>query len=977
MVACCHSKGDVTGAISSGGIAGNNEGIIRDCYSEGVVSSDEICGGIVSINLGMIINCYSASQVTGQTTAGGIAGKQIFREEYDHYEDWIIAGNIVNSYAVGPVEGPQSGGIVGDESGCRYYDCKVINCFWDIETTGVDDTSGQGVGLTTKQMEDSDPFLEGGWDFANESENGTCDNWYDPPGHRYPELSYQRPKKATRIPFKGKGTEKKPYLIKTADDLIFISGKSWLMDKHFQLVSDIDFSDYWLIQAPIAPSEFINDESWIGLGFMGVFEGDGHTISNLFIDNSEGNYAGVFGLLDSGLIKNLTVETAKIYGKNACGSLAGQVNGPAVIENCSVQGWISGENNIGGLVGIHKGDLFRCSFEGFVNGAYDGIGGLVGESTNGGNIYESSVKSSVSGREDIGGLAGYSYSEKCQGTIQRCYSKGTVTGSRYIGGLVGSNGRDEWSNDFRFYGQYIGNNYSHSNVIGYDFVGGLLGQQHRPDDVCRWSGYTGLTNSYFAGQILKVDKECLSLIGMPLNGWRYVASLSYYDKEIIGKSKFQTDEKDFFPYDNPCSEYEELLAYSTYYMKSQSTFLQSDREHSTPWDFDNVWDICERVDYPHLQWQVAQEGWTCPDEDTDTDSPEPQEQQDLGLIHFDFETVDEDTIFSNVKGLTAKLFNMDTSSHQPGYIGNAFYLDGVDDYIELQDYKGIAGSSGRSVSAWVKTSTPGGQILSWGQRAPGRKWIVRLDDNGRLRVEIQSGNAIGTSIVADGQWHHIMVVLEPGRYYDDSWEEESNNTENLKLYVDGQLEVILESAFHYIDTSTPDFVRIGTFFEKPIYFEGLIDEVKIFHYPLDEESIRQMIPQSLVAHWKMDEQEGNTIHDSENGYDGLAMNMDETNWDEVEQALYFDGIDDYVEFPTFNGLSGGKTRTCSAWIKTGTPGKTIMSWGASEPFKKWEIKTDEEGHLWLHVSGGSHKGMSQITDNRWHHIAVTMGYGDT
>ncbi len=49
-------------------------------------------------------------------------------------------------------------------------------CFWDIETSGVAD-SGGGVGLPTAEMWARETYLEAGWDFSGEQDNGLEDTW--------------------------------------------------------------------------------------------------------------------------------------------------------------------------------------------------------------------------------------------------------------------------------------------------------------------------------------------------------------------------------------------------------------------------------------------------------------------------------------------------------------------------------------------------------------------------------------------------------------------------------------------------------------------------------------------------------------------------------------------------------------------------------------------------------------------------------
>lgn len=80
-------------------------------------------------------------------------------------------------------------------------------------------------------------------------------------------------------------------------------------------------------------------------------------------------------------------------------------------------------------------------------------------------------------------------------------------------------------------------------------------------------------------------------------------------------------------------------------------------------------------------------------------------------------------------------------------------------YVEADAYQGIAGAGARTIEAWVKTSTASAEIVSWGRNSSLQKMTFRLD-NGKLRMEINGGNVIGTMLVNDDQWHHVAMVLD-------------------------------------------------------------------------------------------------------------------------------------------------------------------------------------------------------------------------
>ncbi len=166
-----------------------------------------------------------------------------------------------------------------------------------------------------------------------------------------------------------------------------------------------------------------------------------------------------------------------------------------------------------------------------------------------------------------------------------------------------------------------------------------------------------------------------------------------------------------------------------------------------------------------------------------------------------------------------------------GYVGGALSFDGVDDYVEVTNYKGIPGGQSRTCMAWVKTSSISGEILTWGEDYNGGRWVIRVNEGGQLRAEVQGGNIIGTTLISDDTWHHITVAV-----VDDG----SSDIAEVQLYVDGQLETISAFADEPIDTGSVEDVNIGVYFAagNPRWFNGLIDDVRIYDEALTEQEIQ-------------------------------------------------------------------------------------------------------------------------------------------
>jgi len=133
------------------------------------------------------------------------------------------------------------------------------------------------------------------------------------------------------------------------------------------------------------------------------------------------------------------------------------------------------------------------------------------------------------------------------------------------------------------------------------------------------------------------------------------------------------------------------------------------------------------------------------------------------------------------------------------FIG-ALTFDGIDDFVEITGYKGITHTHSRTISAWIKTSSTAGSIISWGQAVPSNKWFLRVY-SGQLRIEVGGGYKISSTIVNDDNWNHVAAVL-----VDDG----SPDVDEVKLYINGTEETVYSSvSSQAINTVSGTNVSIG------------------------------------------------------------------------------------------------------------------------------------------------------------------------
>ena len=170
---------------------------------------------------------------------------------------------------------------------------------------------------------------------------------------------------AVAIPFSGKGTADEPYLIQSAADLKSLSDlMSGSKDPGFTagatafaMTSDIDLSTVcggekgdWI------PIGKMNSDT-VQRSFSYIFDGRGHTVRNLKIENAAVGYQGLFRVLSPGAhIKNLILDETCVISSSddAVGSLAGQISkgsGTVTIENCGFRAAVTGRYGVGGIFG--------------------------------------------------------------------------------------------------------------------------------------------------------------------------------------------------------------------------------------------------------------------------------------------------------------------------------------------------------------------------------------------------------------------------------------------------------------------------------------------------------------------------------------------------------------------------------------------------------------------------------------------------
>ena len=207
----------------------------------------------------------------------------------------------------------------------------------------------------------------------------------------------------------------------------------------YELMADLDFDTDDDGDVDSDDTYWNNGAGWNPIGSSGsdfrtMFEGNGHTVRNLFINRPSTNYLGLFGYTDwKSNIRNVGVIQVDVAGRTYVGGLVG--NNLGTITACYATGQVSGANqNIGGLVGSNYSSV-RSSYAAARVSGRSAVGGLIGRNL--GTIIDASYATGeVSGRSSVGGLVGYEDGN----TIRASYATGRVSGETSVGGLVGGLG---------------------------------------------------------------------------------------------------------------------------------------------------------------------------------------------------------------------------------------------------------------------------------------------------------------------------------------------------------------------------------------------------------------------------------------------------------------------------------------------------------------------------------------------------------
>ncbi len=346
-----------------GGVCGENDGTITNCYNTGTVSGTNGVGGVCGFNAayGNITYCYNTGSVSGTENVGGVCGLN-------------GNGRITYCYNTGNITATDTYADVGGVCGGN-ADGNITNCYY-LEGTatkgiGVDAVSGSAESKTAEEFSNGTVCDAIGYHSHQNGICALCKGDYEP-----------ATKTTNKYDIDNNGSKDTVYEISSAGQLYWFADKvnSTYESKNAVLTDDITVNNN-VLNANGNPNgtDFI---SWTPIGnssneYSGTFDGQNHTISGLYFNDSNKYNVGLFGYVFYGSVSNVGIVDSYFNGAKFVGGVCGYNEG-GTITNCYNTGSVSGSGNVGGVCGENfDSTITNCYNTGSVSGSGD-VGGVCG-----------------------------------------------------------------------------------------------------------------------------------------------------------------------------------------------------------------------------------------------------------------------------------------------------------------------------------------------------------------------------------------------------------------------------------------------------------------------------------------------------------------------------------------------------------------------------------------------------------------------
>ncbi len=287
-----------------------------------------------------------------------------------------------------------------------------------------------------------------------------------------------------------------------------------------------------------------------------------------------------------------------------------------------------------------------------------------------------------------------------------------------------------------------------------------------------------------------------------------------------------------------------------------------------------------------------------------------------------------------------------------GKVGQGIRFDGIDDVIEVANAPALSLRNAVTASAWVYLEESAAAVQrvihggenTWGlfvKKNSAYFYVDSSDDGGARRTV--------SSPIPLRQWVHLAGVYSGTK---------------LSLYVNGN--VVAEALSSRNINISGDALTIGGNPPRQ-YFTGMLDDIRIHDIALSDSEIQEHA-KALIGSWTFDESGDGVTDTSEFGHHGVKNNGVAISTGIVQNALSFDGTDDYVSIPYRKTLGIRDQVTLSAWILPfdNTTFSRVIRFGETGLFLKngyvyFYTNTSRDGGKWTSVS-------APVNTRNWYHV---------
>ena len=433
IITRCSNAAQVEGGVDIGGIVGMNLGIVSACINSGAVSAYGAAGGIVGVSDGSVIACRNTGTVSGEMYVGGIMG---------HFYE----GNVIASWTQDTNEKDSEGIESSPENGVGYEasECIITAChvFSEASAVEAEHITTMNIAIAAWNATNSSKAVAYGWKATNGQWPSLAlitelsDSWPVKEGSFYKVGTDYYTATGVKVDpigtdFYTDGTDYYTSAGVKVEGFALADGTATVSTANALLLWNAMAQKRLALNLTLTaditlPQPAEGGSNWTPVGtdtfnpYSGKINGGGYTLTGMVINSTENDQGFVGYLGSAGKVQNLTFANATVTSSGSnVGIVAGYNKG--TVENCHTIGTssVKGLESVGGIVGSNSGLVSACINSSAVSATAKkdpfnmeevfevcGVGGIVGDNYNYGDVIACGNTGTVDGTYNSGGIVG-------------------------------------------------------------------------------------------------------------------------------------------------------------------------------------------------------------------------------------------------------------------------------------------------------------------------------------------------------------------------------------------------------------------------------------------------------------------------------------------------------------------------------------------------------------------------------------------